>query len=698
MKRKIESLILSLAFFLCFNSGEARRIKTLPPENSFNFFNNEHPSIWAINLANELEDFNQIFANFIIQNDLENRLIELEDLFNEYELYADLGINYNNFIEHLPEIISAPAPPSGRPPGSSDDSGGEPPYDLNFIKALLSFSKKLSRIGPAPKMFLEEDWSVIKMILRGEGEFASITEPEERSSRAIEVVRERMMERVRSVSEMHEVFPLEEERERFLRELSFEELFVLDYALNTPARIIFGLPHKPLQGIKERISFIRIFKEYKENSGRAGSLWEHLKEREIGEKFLAEVSARGVKLAALEPGVKFKVELAKEGGKKLEEEEILRNLERARPLPAQGRRELLEQALIELSEHPDVPDEVRGIFRRARDSLEADQADAKEIVKEIILELLELGNGMEDIKKNLIVRFGEIYSAEDKLSIEKEGVFPEEIDIKELKREILSGNTEAKFGAMAKYWGHITKVLQELLNKAGKQKYFEKQLVPELRERKFSLHYLVIPQQDVALEIELWARRMEDSLRGLVADDCERDSHYFDTLSFLFDPSLLIFRIKEKGVWVGHIIGVVAKDEGGNPVLVVDVVQLGLEHRVLNGKKSMPKKFALKLLEGIGEYARKAGFRKVVFSSRAEFISNRQDIGKAIKSTLEDWHKKENSRAELFEFVEAGAQARRRYPKWISDEEEEFLELLRIFGFPEDYRAYLQIYYPPPIP
>jgi hypothetical protein len=485
---------------------------------------------------------------------------------------------------------------------------------------------------------------------------------------------------------MREVFPLEEEREEFLRDLSFEELFVLDYALNTPARIIFGLPHKPLQDRKERISFIKIFKEYKKKSRETGSLWEYLKEREVGEKFLAELSAKGLDPDVLEPGVKFKVELTKEKNKKLEEEEILRNLERARPLPAQRARELLEQALIELSEHPDIPDEVRGIFRRARDSLEADQADAKEIAEKIILELLELGNGMEEIKKTLIVRFGEIYSAE-------------EISIKDLKREILmSGNTEAKFGAMAKYWGHITKVLQGLLSKAGKQKYFEKHLVPELTERKFSLHYLVIPQQDVALEIELWDRRMEDSLRGLVSDDCERDSHYFDTLSFLFDPSLLIFRIKEEGVWVGHIIGIVAKDEEGNPVLVVDVVQLGLEHRVLNGKKSMPRKFALKLLEGLEEYAKKAGFRKVVFSSRAEFISNRRDIGRAIKSTLEDWHRKEDSRAELFGFVEAGAQARSKYPKWISDEGEKFLELLRIFGFPEDYRAYLQIYYPPPIP
>ncbi|OQX82730.1 MAG: hypothetical protein B6D53_03880, partial [Candidatus Omnitrophica bacterium 4484_49] len=379
--------------------------------------------------------------------------------------------------------------------------------------------------------------------------------------------------------------------------------------------------------------------------------------------------------------------------------------------------------------------------------------ELKEVIKDIMAEEDPNRKGNAEQLARVVILLAEICGAQSVTVKKLQDSQRVHIDIENLKKSIIIDALDKALMAIKEYWSCIKDFFthlpatEENKRRSNAIKKFYQNYVAGLINPKAEPDVVIEEKLEEATShftVELSDRRWTDMYKGHVGDDCERDLHFYDTLGFLVDPAILLFKIYEqngegKKRWIGHMVVVIAQDkETGEPVLVVDIVQLGKRHW-LNGKKSgeARKKFASEILDGLEKYARKFGFKKIVFAKNERnekgeikrgYISNRQAIAAAIEDKVSTRESSEDIQWELIPVGTAGERyqkltasgiivpegpefSARRFvglpvgSPWRFRVEEDFGRIghLNDFGFPIYYNTALQIFdldptYLPPEP
>ncbi len=333
--------------------------------------------------------------------------------------------------------------------------------------------------------------------------------------------------------------------------------------------------------------------------------------------------------------------------------------------------------------------------------------EALEVIKDIMATENPNRNGNAEQLARVVILLTEICGAQSVTVKKLQDGRRVHIDIENLKKCIIIGDLDKALMAIKEYWSciksfftHLPATEENKRRSNAIKKFYDKYLAGLINPR---------VEPDVVIEeeleevtshftVELSDRRWTDMYKGHVGDDCERDLHFYDTLGFLVDPAILLFKIYEqngegKKRWIGHMVVVIAQDkETGEPVLVVDIVQLGERHW-LNDKKSGKARegFARAVLDGLEEYARRFGFKKIVFAENGQYqegrtyISNRVSIAKAIQEEVQS--RQENSddiQWELIPVGTAGEKYRKLTASGIIVPEDPTYSAMRFVGHPVD--------------
>ncbi|MFA5345689.1 MAG: tetratricopeptide repeat protein [Candidatus Omnitrophota bacterium] len=94
------------------------------------------------------------------------------------------------------------------------------------------------------------------------------------------------------------------------------------------------------------------------------------------------------------------------------------------------------------------------------------------------------------------------------------------------------------------------------------------------------------------LQFYLSGKTMADFFRGSISSDCTAygGSKFQDSLGTITDPAFFLFKVVEKGKWVGNIYSLVSKTQDGKFVLFVDWFKIAKDHPLASKDNSWDNK------------------------------------------------------------------------------------------------------------
>mgnify|MGYP000620532414 CR=1 FL=1 len=387
------------------------------------------------------------------------------------------------------------------------------------------------------------------------------------------------------------------------------------------------------------------------------------------------------------------------------------------PIPDGTMRELIDSEVkvistisTGLSEDVNIVNILSGLEEVSdQKTTEQNKAIIAETIRELIKHRNDHLNGEQFAEQRsnletLIVTLAQIYASQ-------------EDNVKKAKDIGRNGNIFIASEQIDRYWGLVGTAVQGL---GDAVKGF-------VKERRLAFAGIMSPKSGT-LDFELTDRRWQDMLRGFYGDDCTKDAHFFDTAAHMVDPAVLHFKIKEEGRIVGYLVCIVAQDAEGDPVLIVDSVQLGISHYLSDDKqRSLRDSFVQQFLDKLEQYAKEFGFKQIVFAkqegveiengesrlvTKPTYISNRKGLGDVILKALQDRMSQEPDFWRL-ETGGRGGDLLRKYRKITADgvgapalemrwddSQGRFVAAERLYpwlnghlllyGFPDYYRHFLQ--------
>jgi hypothetical protein len=636
--------------FFFIPSGIARRIKFLQLINNYGFENFsddaegklDNPLLFIPQMSVDIDDNNTHgFDIYGLFRDLSQEIPEIDELLKD-----NLAIGH--YLTKRPHRLR----------------------DQAYIEALRRFLSAFT----AKHVIALKGFEEIEPILEGRREYKSLS-PEQRAREALKSYREKIIEKMRADEIFKEAFDGDEDAlDKFLQSLTEDELALLEHAVYT------SYPIPVCKTEEEKRSLIRVVRKIKERSGNNG-LYEYLSQTEYYRAFKQRLKEMGVEEEFDRPGEHFSFTLTIQERVYRRRQDKHDNLEEYYPSVSLGdTKSLLIDFLEELKavkeeDGEDLYQLKRAIIEvfRTRGWGETEEEilttiehmgpeEIRERLKEVIKALMAIKNPNQNNNADqlamAVLILAEICDADGEVIL---GTLPDgkeqKISIADLKDKILRGDLLETIRAITDYWTHMKRFLRGLIEgesdrtiKGRMDKFYQRYLGGLINDRinpNIELEEELKEKQS-RFSVELSDRKFTDMYKGFVSDDCEKNLHFYDTLGFLVDPAILIFRIMEENGrgrrWVGHIVAVVAKDrETGEPVLVIDIVQLGEHHWLCDSKSSKGRaKFVEALLDGLADYARRNGFRRIVFSRNEgtregrTYISNRREIALAIERALKE--------------------------------------------------------------
>ncbi len=168
------------------------------------------------------------------------------------------------------------------------------------------------------------------------------------------------------------------------------------------------------------------------------------------------------------------------------------------------------------------------------------------------------------------------------------------------------------------YWDIVWQYVQKQTYISQKAKYYA-DLVRSIRQKISMLNDKLMDVGDGVMQFYLTGHTMADFFRGSISGECTSYGgiKFKESIGQVTDPSFFLFKIMEKGKWVGNVYTVAAKTSDGKYALFVDWFKINRKHPLVTNAQweDRRKRFIKNFFTQLKSYIASQGFDYLIVST-----------------------------------------------------------------------------------